>query len=125
MPNIQHIYSLDAPSTSSYLHRAGRCGRLGAPAPGVVTSVVSEDELTTLRQAYVDLEISGVIRLEELEAREYETEEETQRQLLDDTFFLIDAQADAINTLEGIYESEDAVKDDDDDDDEDDDENGN
>ena len=121
MPNIQHIYSLDAPSTSSYLHRAGRCGRLGATAPGVVTSVVSEDELTTLRQTYVDLEISGVIQLEELEAREYETEEETQRQLLDDTFFLIDAQADAINTLEGIYESEDAVKDEDDDDDDDDD----
>jgi len=123
MPNIQHIYSLDAPSTSSYLHRAGRCGRLGATSPGIVTSVVSEDELATLRQAYVDLEISGVVRLEELEAREYETEEETQRQLLDDTFFLMDAQSDVVNTLESIYESEDAVKDkDDDEDDEDDDE---
>lgn len=108
MPNIQYIYSLDAPSTSSYLHRAGRCGRLGATTPGVVTSVVSEDEVKALKQAYVDLEINEFIKLEELLAREYETEEETQQALLDDLFFLMDTNADTINALEQIYEGEDA-----------------
>lgn len=120
MPNIQYIYSLDAPSTSSYLHRAGRCGRLGATTPGVVTSVVSEDEVKSLKQAYVDLEINDFIKLEELPAREYETEEETQQALLDDLFFLMDTNADTINALEQIYEGEDAeVEEDFEDDDED------
>lgn len=124
MPNIQYIYSLDAPSTSSYLHRAGRCGRLGATTPGVVTSVVSEDEVKALKQAYVDLEINDFIKLEELPAREYETEEETQQALLDDLFFLMDTNADTINALEQIYEGEDAeveedFEDDDDDEEED------
>jgi len=119
MPNIQYIYSLDAPSTSSYLHRAGRCGRLGATTPGVVTSVVSEDEVKALKQAYVDLEINDFIKLEELPAREYETEEETQQALLDDLFFLMDTNADTINALEQIYEGEDAeVEEDFEDDDE-------
>lgn len=122
MPNIQYIYSLDAPSTSSYLHRAGRCGRLGATTPGVVTSVVSEDEVKALKQAYIDLEINDFIRLEELPAREYETDEETQQALLDDLFFLMDTNADTINALEQIYEGEDAAVEEDFDDDDDDDE---
>ena len=104
MPNIQYIYSLDAPSTSSYLHRAGRCGRLGSTTPGVVTSVVSEDELKALKQAYVDLEINEVIELEELPAREFETEEETRQALLDDLFFLMETNADVVNSLEQIFD---------------------
>ena len=104
MPNIQHIYSLDAPSTSSYLHRAGRCGRLGALTPGMVTSVVSEDELNALKQAYFDLEITDTVQLEELPVREYETEEETQASLLNDLFFLVETNGDIVNALEQIYD---------------------
>ena len=104
MPNIQHIYSLDAPSTSSYLHRAGRCGRLGALTPGMVTSVVSEDELNALKQAYFDLEITDTVQLEELPARECETEEETQASLLNDLFFLVQTNGDIVNALEQIYD---------------------
>ena len=122
MPNIQYIYSLDAPSTSSYLHRAGRCGRLGTLTPGVVTSVVSEDEVKALKQAYVDLEINDVIELEELPPREYETAEETQQALLDDLFFLMDTNADVINSLEQIFEKSGTQDEDDDDEEEDEDE---
>lgn len=92
---------------------------MGATTPGVVTSVVSEDEVKALKQAYVDLEINDFIKLEELPAREYETEEETQQALLDDLFFLMDTNADTINALEQIYEGEDAeVEEDFEDDDE-------
>lgn len=122
MPNIQYIYSLDAPSTSSYLHRAGRCGRLGTLTPGVVTSVVSEDEVKALKQAYVDLEINDVIELEELPAREYETAEETQQALLDNLFFLMDTNADVVNSLEQIFEKSGTQDEDDEEDDIDEDE---
>ena len=124
MPNIQHIYSLDAPSTSSYLHRAGRCGRLGTMAPGVVTSVVSEDEVKALKQAYFNLEINDFMELDELPPREFETEEETQQALLDDLFFLMDTNADVVNALEQIFDKS-ADEDDDDDDDEDEEEEDN
>ena len=37
-------------------------------APGVVTSVVSEDEVKALKQAYFNLEINDFMELEELAA---------------------------------------------------------
>lgn len=69
-----------------------------------MTSVVSEDELKALKQAYVDLEINEVIELEELPAREFETEEETRQALLDDLFFLMETNADVVNSLEQIFD---------------------
>ena len=66
MPGVDYVYSLDAPSTAaSYLHRAGRCGRLGATSSGVVTSVVTAEEERALDQALLDLEIRGWESLEE------------------------------------------------------------
>jgi len=66
MPGVDYVYSLDAPTTAaSYLHRAGRCGRLGATSKGVVTAVVTAEEEGVLDQAMNDLEIAKWENLEE------------------------------------------------------------
>jgi superfamily II DNA/RNA helicase len=157
MPGVDYVYSLDAPSTTaSYLHRAGRCGRLGATTTGVVTSVVTPEEESVLDQSFLDLEISNWEKLEERvnapsvaalaadakktvfesesdDARSepvereraetidadawkyapddrYESEnpvEEEERSLtaaaLNDLFYLVDAQAEAVNALEDMF----------------------
>lgn len=139
MPGVDYIYSLDAPSLSaSYLHRAGRCGRLGATTTGVVTSVVTPEEASALDQTMVDLEIPSWETLEEqvnepsvsnlgadsAESANDETDdserysssspiEEEERALtaaaLNDLFYLVDAQADAVNALEAVFASGDAA----------------
>lgn len=139
MPGVDYIYSLDAPSASaSYLHRAGRCGRLGATTTGVVTSVVTPEEASALDQTMVDLEIPSWETLEEqvnepsvsnlgadsAESANDETDdaerysssspiEEEERALtaaaLNDLFYLVDAQADAVNALEAVFASGDAA----------------
>lgn len=139
MPGVDYIYSLDAPSLSaSYLHRAGRCGRLGATSSGVVTSVVTPEEASALEQTMVDLEIPSWETLEEqvnepsvsnlgADSEEsandetYDSErysssspiEEEERALtaaaLNDLFYLVDAQADAVNALEAVFASGDAA----------------
>ena len=139
MPGVDYIYSLDAPSASaSYLHRAGRCGRLGATTTGVVTSVVTPEEASTLDQTMVDLEIPSWETLEEqvnepsvvpsrgadsesANDETYDSErysssspiEEEERALtaaaLNDLFYLVDAQADAVNALEAVFASGDAA----------------
>ena len=140
MPGVDYIYSLDAPSFSaSYLHRAGRCGRLGATTTGVVTSVVTPEEASALEQTMVDLEIPSWETLEEqvnepsvgkergadsAESANDETDdserysssspiEEEERALtaaaLNDLFYLVDAQADAVNALEAVFASGDAA----------------
>ena len=130
MPGVDYVYSLDAPSASaSYLHRAGRCGRLGATSSGVVTSVVTPEEGSALDQAMVDLEIQTWETLEERvnpppSTRDAETGgtdgnanvgmneqsfsiEEEERALtagaLNDLFYLVDAQADAVSALEAVF----------------------
>ena len=69
MPGVDYVYSLDAPTTAaSYLHRAGRCGRLGATSRGVVTAIITQEEEDVLDQAMNDLEISAWETLEEAPA---------------------------------------------------------
>ena len=35
MPAVSHVYNLDCPQdATSYLHRAGRAGRIGSPVTG-------------------------------------------------------------------------------------------
>ena len=138
MPGVDYVYSLDAPSTAaSYLHRAGRCGRLGATTTGVVTSVVTSEEESILDQTMVDLEINSWETLSEqvnepsvvgrwadakaeVERGDIFDEqdifvpeagsslaEEEERALtaaaLNDLFYLVDAQAEAVNALEEIF----------------------
>ena len=46
LPAVSHVYNLGLPEdTAQYLHRAGRAGRIGSTAGGVVTSLVTEEEL--------------------------------------------------------------------------------
>jgi superfamily II DNA/RNA helicase len=124
--------------SASYLHRAGRCGRLGATTTGVVTSVVTPEEASALDQTMVDLEIPSWETLEEqvnepsvsnlgadsaesANDETYDSErysssspiEEEERALtaaaLNDLFYLVDAQADAVNALEAVFASGDAA----------------
>ena len=157
MPGVDYVYSLDAPTTAaSYLHRAGRCGRLGATSTGIVTSLVTAEEEPVLDQAMNDLEIRCWETLEEqsvnqealaaaaaeaaklLEEAEQKAEagaedgesedddddgggwegkraaEDEERALtaaaLNDIFYTLDAQAEMVNTLEDIFNGEDATK---------------
>ena len=164
MPGVDYVYSLDAPgSSASYLHRAGRCGRLGATSRGVVTSVVTPEETQALDQTMLDLEISTWESLEEQsnepamgrladeasravnsdgygdsdgseprgseDADEEaalawtgegdpggnparEEEQALTAEALNDLFYLMDAQAEAVNALEAAFSMDDAVKDD-------------
>jgi|TARA_B110000977_G_scaffold1462_1_gene2086 superfamily II DNA/RNA helicase len=148
MPGVDYVYSLDAPSTAaSYLHRAGRCGRLGATTTGVVTSVVTSEEESVLDQTMVDLEIGDWELLEEqinepsVTARATEAAfevasenfgewpaedtpfakesestlaEQEERALtaaaLNDLFYLVDAQAEAVNALEDVFGGSDTLE---------------
>ena len=132
MPGVDYVYSLDPPSASaSYLHRAGRCGRLGATSSGVVTSVVTPEEGSALDQAMVDLEIQTWETLEERSGPPPSTTdaetggtdgnadvgmnekektfsiEEEERALtagaLNDLFYLVDAHLDAVSALEAVF----------------------
>jgi len=164
MPGVDYVYSLDAPgSSASYLHRAGRCGRLGATSRGTVTSVVTPEETQALDQTMLDLEIStwecleeqsnepamgrladeasravnsdgygesdsqSEPRLEDADDEEEalawtgegeggnparEEEQALTAEALNDLFYLMDAQAEAVNALEAAFSMDDAVKDD-------------
>jgi len=71
---------------------------LGTMAPGVVTSVVSEDEVKALKQAYFDLEINDFMELEELPAtRVRDRRRDAASALLDDLFFFMETNADVVN----------------------------
>ena len=155
MPGVDYVYSLDAPgSTASYLHRSGRCGRLGAVSKGTVTSVVTPEETPSLDQTYLDLEINAVESLEEQSndpalgrlqdearadvnsegygdgAEEEEAlvgtgeagggagaqeEQALTAEALNDLFYLLDAQAEAVNALEAAFSMDPAVSEDEDD----------
>ena len=113
-------------------------GRLGATTTGVVTSVVTPEEASALDQTMVDLEIPSWETLEEqvnepsvvpsrgvdsesANDETYDSErysssspiEEEERALtaaaLNDLFYLVDAQADAVNALEAVFASGDAA----------------
>ena len=48
LPAVSHVYNLDLPQDAvTYLHRAGRAGRIGSPVPG---------ELPWLRAQLLDLQ---------------------------------------------------------------------
>ena len=38
LPAVSHVYNLDLPQDAvTYLHRAGRAGRIGSPVPGAMS----------------------------------------------------------------------------------------
>lgn len=49
LPAVSHVYNLDLPQDAvTYLHRAGRAGRIGSPVPGA---------LPRLRVPLLDLQV--------------------------------------------------------------------
>jgi len=51
LPAVSHVYNVGVPEDGAqYLHRAGRAGRIGSLAGGVVTSIVAPEQLPALRR---------------------------------------------------------------------------
>ncbi|GIL51790.1 hypothetical protein Vafri_7708 [Volvox africanus] len=49
LPGVSHVYSLGSPpDATQYLHRAGRAGRIGSTSGGIVTTLVTPEELPLL-----------------------------------------------------------------------------
>ena len=123
--NVAHVYSLDVPNAKEYVHRAGRCGRVGAVDPGVVTSIVSDEEKESYENVVDELQIKS----EEIETIEVEkmgrgTDDEEEalsqlQRLLDDNFYLLDTKQMNIASLEKALAIEPEVLDYDDEDEED------
>ena len=123
--NVAHVYSLDVPNAKEYIHRAGRCGRVGAVDPGVVTSIVSDEE----KESYENVVDESQIKSEEIETIEVEkmgrgTDDEEEalsqlQRLLDDNFYLLDTKQLNIASLEKALAIEPEVLDYDDEDEED------
>jgi superfamily II DNA/RNA helicase len=123
--NVAHVYSLDVPNAKEYVHRAGRCGRVGAVDPGVVTSIVSDEEKESYENVVDELQIKS----EEIETIEVEkmgrgTDDEEEalsqlQRLLDDNFYLLDTKQLNIASLEKALAIEPEVLDYDDEDGED------
>ena len=123
--NVAHVYSLDVPNVKEYVHRAGRCGRVGAVDPGVVTSIVSDEEKESYENVVDELQIKS----EEIETIEVEkmgrgTDDEEEalsqlQRLLDDNFYLLDTKQLNIASLEKALAIEPEVLDYDDEDEED------
>jgi superfamily II DNA/RNA helicase len=104
--NVAHVYSLDVPNAKEYVHRAGRCGRVGAVDPGVVTSIVSDEEKDSYENVVEELQIKSeeieTIDVEKM-GRGTDDEEEALAQLqrlLDDNFYLLDTKQLNIASLE-------------------------
>ena len=123
--NVAHVYSLDVPNAKEYVHRAGRCGRVGAVDPGVVTSIVSDEEKESYENVVDELQIKS----EEIETIEVEkmgrgTDDEEEalsqlQRLLDDNFYLLDTKQLNIASLEKALAIEPEVLDYDNEDEED------
>ena len=59
LPSVSHVYSLSCPEDSSaYLHRAGRAGRIGNTRGGVITTLVTSEEVPLLAEIMVDLSLT-------------------------------------------------------------------
>ena len=91
-PNITHVFNLGIVGTSAdYLHRAGRCGRIGQniQRPGTCISVLSEEEVALLQGLARDLNFTAdeMAMPEEAEVTEASSTEDKVR-LLEDVFQL-------------------------------------
>ena len=65
LPAVSHVYSLGLPSDAKeYLHRAGRAGRIGSTTGGLVTTIVTPEELQRLRLVADELGITLAVEAE-------------------------------------------------------------
>lgn len=65
LPAVSHVYNLGSPAdTKEYLHRAGRAGRIGSTTGGLVTSIVTPEELEALAAITGQLGVDVVVENE-------------------------------------------------------------
>jgi superfamily II DNA/RNA helicase len=58
LPAVSHVYNYGIPaSTTEYVHRAGRAGRLGHDTQGVVTTITTAEELPRLKEMAAEIGI--------------------------------------------------------------------
>lgn len=51
LPALSHVYNVGPPEdATAYLHRAGRTGRIGSTVQGVITTLVTREQLTDLQR---------------------------------------------------------------------------
>ena len=66
LPAVSHVYNLGPVSDAKeYLHRAGRAGRIGSTTGGLVTSIVTQDELPKLQALTNELGVTLAVESEE------------------------------------------------------------
>ncbi|KAK9909664.1 hypothetical protein WJX75_005823 [Coccomyxa subellipsoidea] len=59
LPAVSHVYNMDPPEDSvAYLHRAGRAGRIGSPVKGIVTTLVTQEQLPELLSIAKELKLN-------------------------------------------------------------------
>ena len=91
-PNITHVFNLGIlGTTADYLHRAGRCGRIGQDitAPGLCISVLAEDQFPLLMDLGSQLGFAAeAIELQPEAEVTDESSAEDKIRLLEDTFQL-------------------------------------
>ncbi|KAL4428688.1 hypothetical protein ABPG77_009794 [Micractinium sp. CCAP 211/92] len=59
LPAVSHVYNVEPPSSAAeYLHRAGRSGRIGSAIQGVVTTLVTDEQLAALQGMAAELGIN-------------------------------------------------------------------
>ena len=91
-PNVTHVFNLGILGTAAdYLHRAGRCGRIGQDItdPGLCISVLAEDQVPLLMHLGSELGFaSEAIELQPEAEVTDESSTEDKVRLLEDTFQL-------------------------------------
>lgn len=66
LPAVSHVYNLGPPADAKeYLHRAGRAGRIGSTTGGLVTSIITADELAQLNDIAVHLGVALAVEYED------------------------------------------------------------
>eukprot|EP00746_Dinoflagellata_sp_MGD_P017667 gnl/MRDRNA2_/MRDRNA2_140690_c0_seq1.p1 gnl/MRDRNA2_/MRDRNA2_140690_c0~~gnl/MRDRNA2_/MRDRNA2_140690_c0_seq1.p1 ORF type:complete len:613 (-),score=101.96 gnl/MRDRNA2_/MRDRNA2_140690_c0_seq1:189-1964(-) len=102
LPDVAHVYCLGMPpNAASYIHRAGRAGRIGNEENCTVTTIVNPDQMTPLKMLLASLGVPGEIREdpEDIEAsfaaepiELNQTEESSMRSRLEDMFYLLNTK---------------------------------
>jgi superfamily II DNA/RNA helicase len=60
LPGVSHVFNLDVPGSSTeYLHRSGRLGRIGAGSGGVITTIVTPERVEDLAKIARELGITS------------------------------------------------------------------
>ncbi|KAA8498232.1 RNA helicase CrhR [Porphyridium purpureum] len=94
-PNVSHVYNLYLPlSIEDYLHQAGRAGRVGQTAPGIVTSLVAQEDRDAILKIAEQLEIGDA--MQQIYPPETElpdaTDKDSTIRFLEDLYYLEEAE---------------------------------